>query len=207
MQDAHALAPHLEHVEIAIGIEGIAHVVAGDHHVDARVAEFVQRGDAAPARRAAGLAVLQEEVAHRQRNDAEPGARRGLDRPFALVVVLDCERTAVADQDAPGKAALERRLGDDAQRPGLRIGGFVDMEVEVPALALGEREQGDEAVAEFGDHEGDRAEDAGPVRLEHRFDVGHVRGVEREVDLEQRRGLKLDAAFPALARLRRAPAS
>ena len=39
------------------------------------------------------------------------------------------------------------------------------------------------------------------MRVEHRLDVGHVRGVEGEVDLEQRRSLQLDAAFPALARL------
>ena len=71
MQDARRLAIDLEHVEIAIGVERIARVVARDHHGDARGIELMQRRDAAPARRAAGHAILQIHVAHRQRHDRD----------------------------------------------------------------------------------------------------------------------------------------
>ncbi len=56
MQDPRRLAEDLEHVEIAIGVERVARVVARHHHGDARCLELVQRRDAAPARRAAGAA-------------------------------------------------------------------------------------------------------------------------------------------------------
>ena len=67
-----------------------------------------------------------------------------------LVLVLERQRAAMADQDAAGKAALDRRLRDDAKRTRGGIGGFVDVEIEVPALALGEREQNVEAFAQPG---------------------------------------------------------
>src|SRR5213082_2060550 len=55
MQDACRLAINLEHVEIAIGVERIARVVARDHHGDATGSELMQGSDAAPARRAAAM--------------------------------------------------------------------------------------------------------------------------------------------------------
>ena len=103
--------------------------------------QFMQRGDAAPARRAAGLAVLEEHIAHRQGHDAEPRARDGVDCPSPFVVLLQRERAAVADQDAARKAALDRHVGDDLERASGRIGAFVDVEVELPALALRELEE------------------------------------------------------------------
>ena len=75
MQDARRLAEDLEHVEIAIGVERVARVVARDHHGHARRLQFVQRRNAAPARRAAGLPVLQIHVAHRQADDGEARLR------------------------------------------------------------------------------------------------------------------------------------
>ena len=73
MQDAGRLAKHLEEIEIAIGVERIAGVVGGDHHGHAGRGQLVQRRDAAPARRAAGLAVLQVHVDERQRDDRDAG--------------------------------------------------------------------------------------------------------------------------------------
>ena len=148
MQDAHALAPDLHHVEIAIGVERIARVVAGDHRLDARRFQFVQRGDAAPARRAAGVPILQVHIAHRQRHDGEPGARDLLDHPLAR----SSSSWRASEQQwptriLPAKRCCRRRVGDDAERARGGIGGFVDMEIEVPALALGEREQSVERFA------------------------------------------------------------
>ena len=111
MQDAHALAPDLQHVEIAIGVEGIARVVAGDHHVDAGGAAVraarSRRASAACGRRAGPAGT----VAHRQRDDADARPRDELDRALARR-----RRPAAPSEQQwptrmwPGKRALERGL-------------------------------------------------------------------------------------------------
>ena len=146
MQDPRSFAPDFHHVEIAIGVKRIARVVARDHHIDAGGFQLMQRGDAAPTRRAAGRPVLQEHVAHRQADDAQAGARDGVDGPSPFVILLQRERAAVADQDGRGKAALDRHVGDDLERAGRGVGAFVDVEVERPALALGEIKDDAEAL-------------------------------------------------------------
>ena len=89
----------------------------------------------------------------------------------------------------PAKAARQRGFGDHAQRSGGGIGGFVDMKIEIPALAFGEREQPVEGALKLRDHIGHRADHAGPVEVDHRLDVGHMGLVQRQVDSEQRNGL------------------
>ena len=74
MQDARRHAVDLQHVEIAIGVERIARVVGGDRDRNAARLHLVQQRDAAPARRGAVVAaVLQIEIAHRQRHDRDAG--------------------------------------------------------------------------------------------------------------------------------------
>ena len=106
----------------------------------------------------------------------------------------------MADQDRPRKAALDRDVGDDLERPSRGIGAFVDVEVEFPALALREFEEDPESITQIRLHAEGGAENARPVSVEHRFDVGHVRGVRQMVDGEERRGLDVDPPKPALAR-------
>ena len=151
MENSNPLAPDLEHVEIAVSIKRIANVVAGDHDADARGLELMQRSHAAPARGAPAPPVLQEHVAHRQRHDTYPRFRNRLDRPPLFVLILERQRAAMADQDSPGEASPDRRLRDDAERTRGGIGGFIDVKIEVPALALGEREQNVEALAAGGE--------------------------------------------------------
>src|SRR5947209_916712 len=116
VQDARRLAIDLKHVEIAIGIERIARVVARDHYGDARGVELVQGRDATPARRAAGDAVLQIHVAHRQRHDRD--ARFGYlrDDRGTLTIVGERERAAVAGDDAPFELVPPRGVGDLPER-------------------------------------------------------------------------------------------
>jgi hypothetical protein len=141
MEDAGALPPHFDHVEIALWIKGIAGVVAGDHHIDARRLQFMEGGHPAPSRRAAVAAVLQIEIAHRQRDDIKTGARDEINGAFGFVLALTAQRTAMADQHAPGKAMVERGLRNQPQRDRRRIGGLVDMKIEVETLARGETEK------------------------------------------------------------------
>lgn len=81
MQDPHAFAPDLEHVEVAVGVEGIAHVVARDHNVDAGGLRRIQSSPVfsdrsnAPPGNPSGLAATAVPIAH-----AGAGGRLGLTR-------------------------------------------------------------------------------------------------------------------------------
>ena len=106
----------------------------------------------------------------------------------------------MADEDAALKSALNRHVGDDLERVRGGIGAFVDVEVELPALAVGEVEQNFEALAQARDRVSHRAKDSGSMGVEHRLDTGHVSRVQRELDAEKRRRLHFDPVAPALAR-------
>ena len=106
----------------------------------------------------------------------KPRARDRVDGPLPLVILLQRERAAVADQDGPRKATLDRHVGDDLERASCGIGAFVDVEVELPALALREFEEDSEPVAQIRLHADGGAENPRPISVEHRFDVGHVCG-------------------------------
>ena len=82
-----------------------------DRSMPARL-ELVQQRDAAPARRAAGGAVLQVHVAHRQADDGDAGLGDGAERRLDEVLRLDGERAAMA--------ALQAALEADAAPPSAR---------------------------------------------------------------------------------------
>ena len=75
------------------------------------------------------------------------------------------------------------------------------MEVELPPLPLREREQNFERLTQARSHVRHSAENLRSIGVERRLDVGHVDGVERELDHEQRNALQFDPAPPSLARL------
>ena len=70
--DPRRLAHHLEHVEIAVGVERIPGVVRrkADWHT-ARL-QFVHERHAPPARRTRSVTILQVHVAHGQAHDVHP---------------------------------------------------------------------------------------------------------------------------------------
>ena len=107
----------------------------------------------------------------------------------------------MADEDAPGETAFDRHFGDNSKRAGGRLAGFVDVEIELPPLTLGEREQNRERLAQARRHGRHRAENLRSIGVERRLDAAHVNGVERELGHEQRNALHLDPASPSLARL------
>ncbi len=73
LADPHCLLEDLVHVEVTVGAEGVAGIVAGEGQRDATGLDFVDQRDAAPARGAARLPALQIEVAHRQADDGDSG--------------------------------------------------------------------------------------------------------------------------------------
>ena len=66
----------------------------------------------------------------------------------------------MADENPPLKFARQSHLRDDAQRARRGIGGFVDMEIEVPAFALGEAEHDVQTFAHAHPDRGRRAENS-----------------------------------------------
>ena len=136
MQDARRHAVDLQHVEIAIGVERIARVVGGDGDRDAARLHLVQQRHAAPARRRAVLAaVLQVEIAHRQRHDGEAGLRHLVQRCQHVQVRLPRQRAAMADQDPALETVPDSRLGDLLQRDRGDVVGLVGVEIEVEPVA------------------------------------------------------------------------
>ena len=135
VKNAIRLAQDLEHVEIAIGIEGIAGVVAGDGGRHARRLQLVQRRDAAPARRQAWAAVLEIEVAHRQADDRQPRLRDLGDDAAGILLRGEGKRAAMPAQNLAGKAIADDRVGDALEVRACGAPDFVDMEVEVEPLA------------------------------------------------------------------------
>ena len=104
--------------------------------------QFVQRRHAAPTRRAAGVPILQEHIAHRQRDDVDPRPRDRLDRAPRLVRRPAAKASSnVRPGCVRGTVARSAVSAITAKRTRGRIGGFVDVEIEVPTLALGKREK------------------------------------------------------------------
>ncbi len=205
--DAHRLPPRVQHVAVAVGVERVAGVVARHRDAHARVPEFPQRRDAAPARGAAGRAVLEVHVHRRQAHDRDAGVaqQRGLLAERRLV--LQRQRTAMAAGDAPLVAVPHRGPRHGGQRRRGRVARFVDVEVDVEAALAGEGEQPVEQVVEVGElllvqarrGAGDAAHQAAALRHE----VGQLRAEGRAVDVErhQRHGLQRDPPRIGVAHL------
>ena len=90
----------------------------------------------------------------------------------------------MSDQNASGKFLRSRGLGDEAKRARRRVGGFVDMEIELPAFSIRKSEQNVQTFLQARDHKRDRAKNFRSMRVDHRFDIGHMRFVQREIDRE-----------------------
>ena len=78
----------------------------------------------------------------------DPGLRNRLDRPPLFARHPGARASSSGRPGCVRGSLADRRLGDDAERTRGGIGGFIDVEIEVPTLALSEREQNVEALAE-----------------------------------------------------------
>ena len=164
MQDAHRLAEHLQHVEVAIGIERVARIVGGDRDLDAARLHLVQQRDAAPAR-----------ACGRRGGPADTGctsAATTMAMPaFGDACRASSPRSVVglhARASSNGRRAMRPwkplRRAASAMRSSEQAAGsarLVDMEVEVEARARRRRcIIASSSLVEVGDHEGDGAEHA-----------------------------------------------
>ena len=73
MRDAHRLAIGVEYIVITVGKETVAAIITGRRDEDAALAHLLHDGDATPAWRAAGRAILQIHIDCRQRDDGNLG--------------------------------------------------------------------------------------------------------------------------------------
>ena len=197
MADAGGLAHHLDHVEVAIGVERVARVVGGEGDRDGALGHLVDERDAAPAwgPLASGLEV---EVAHRQRDDGDLGLRHQVERAPPLVVGLHRERAAMADRDGGIEVPLDHRLGDGAQGGDGGVARLVGVKVDRQAAFLRESEEAVEARLQVGHRIGDRAQHAAALGDQVR---GADVSVVHMVDADEAGGLQRDAAGPFLAQL------
>ena len=155
---------------------------------------------AAPARSAAGRAVLQVEIAHRQADHRDAGSGDEVQRAQRLVRLLRGERAAVPAEDPAGEAVAERRLRDVAKRPRRRIEGLVDVQIEIEAARAGEREQAIQLAIDRRVHVGHRAEDAALARDQVRERVAEA--VLQVLEVGERDRLERDPVPPRFAQLR-----
>ena len=145
MQDARALAEHLDRVEIAIGVERVAGIVRGDGDRDAGGAELVEQGDAAPARRAAPC-----RYGGPAGTCCTSAARRWRSRPRrrGRWWRAACPRPARrATQQWPAITLPVKPVSSTASADGLQRQraagslGLVDVEVEIEAQFVGRRRE------------------------------------------------------------------
>src|SRR5262249_54675109 len=125
MADPSRLAKHLDHVVVPEAVERVPAVVAGDRETDAAGRELVQQRDTTPARRAAGHAILQVEVAHRKTDHADVSLGDAIERLGDYIRGLDGQATAVTAHDAAGEPSAERGARQMRQRPRSDVAALV----------------------------------------------------------------------------------
>ncbi|MPL60722.1 hypothetical protein SDC9_06283 [bioreactor metagenome] len=200
MRDPRRLAHHLDHVEIAIGIERIAGVVGGEADVDAARSHLVHQRHPAPARRAAGRAVLQVHVAHRQADDIQPGLRDQIERARRLGLGLHGKRTAMPHRHRRVEAHFQRHLGDHLQRRDRGVAGLVDVEIGLQPAPRRMVEEHPQPPAQVGDRIGDGAKHAARA-FDDRRGAAEGAALLDHVDRHEARALQRDPPGPVLAQL------
>ena len=199
--DAHGLAVNLGHVIVPVGVEGVADIVARACHGNPGVHKVVQRRKPSPVRRAGeirALAVLEVEVAQRQRDDPYPRLLHQLDGRASPLGWLDGEAAAVPAHDRIGKLGPEDGLGHVTQHLGARIAVLVDMQVDPDPVLGGDRELAVDDLREVGDHHREAAEGRGSVLYGNLRDRLRA-GLGIKLGAGQGDGLQLDPAAPGLA--------
>ena len=160
MADSGRLAHHLQHVEVAVGVERIARVVGGEGDADPALLHLVHEGDAAPARCPRGSPALEVQVAHREAHHAQAGPGDEVEGRKRLGLLLDRERAAVAGGDRGVEPGLEHAFGHVAEVGGGRIAGLVHVQVHRHSALRSLVEQADEPGTKLGMRHDDAPEHA-----------------------------------------------
>src|SRR5208282_117948 len=131
VKNPHGLTEGINHVVIAISMERIAAIVAGDRDRYAALAHFVDRRDAAPARRAFTAPVLKIQVYGWQRDHRDTRLRAEIEGPAYLLFGLDRKAATMATDYTTRESVAQNCSGDMRERGRRRIAALVDMQIDV----------------------------------------------------------------------------
>ena len=131
VQNPHGLTEGINHVVIAISMERIAAIVAGDRHRYPALAHFVDRCDAAPARRPLTAQVLKIKTYGWQRDHRDTCLGAEIEGPTYLLFGLDREAATKATDYATLEAVAQNCSGDMRERGRRRIAALIDMQIDV----------------------------------------------------------------------------
>jgi hypothetical protein len=131
VQNPNSLTEGVDHVVIAIGVERIAAIVAGDRDRYAALAHFVDRRDAAPTRRPSIAPILKVKIYGRQRDHRDTRLGAEIEGSANLLLGLDRKAAAMATNHATLEAVAQNCRCDMRERGRRRIAALVDMEIDV----------------------------------------------------------------------------
>ena len=131
VQNPHGLTEGINHVVIAISMERIAAIVAGDRDRYPALAHFVDRCDAAPARRPLSAPVLKIKIYGWQRDHRDTRLGAEIEGPTYLFFGLDRKAATMATDYATLEAVAQNCSGDMRERGRRRIAALIDMQIDV----------------------------------------------------------------------------
>jgi hypothetical protein len=131
VQNPNGLTEGIDHVVIAVSVEWIAAIVAGDRDRYAMLAHFVDRRDTAPARRPSTAPVLKIEVYGRQRDHSDTRLGAEVEGSANLLLGLDRKAATMAANHATLEPVAQNCLRDMRERGRCRIAALVDMQIDV----------------------------------------------------------------------------
>jgi hypothetical protein len=131
VQYPHGLAEGINHVVIAISMERIAAIVAGDRYRYAAPAHFMDRRDAAPARRPSAAPILKIKIYGRQRDYRNTRLSAEIEGPAYLLFGLDRKAATMTTDDTTLEAVAQNCRANMRERGRRRIPALVDMQIDV----------------------------------------------------------------------------
>jgi hypothetical protein len=131
VQNPNGLTESIDHVVIAVGVERIAAIVAGDCHRYATLTHFMDRRDASPTRRPSTAPVLKVKIYGWQRDHRDTRLGAEIEGPANLLLGLDRKAAAMATDYATLEAVAQNCSSDARERGRCRIAALVDMQIDV----------------------------------------------------------------------------
>lgn len=131
VQNPNGLTEGIDHVMIAIGVERIAAIVAGDRDRYAVLTHFVDRRDATPARRPSTAPVLKVKIYGWQRDHRDTRLGAESEGSANLLFGLDRKAATMATNHATPEAVAQNCRRDMRERGRRRIAALVDMQIDV----------------------------------------------------------------------------
>ena len=201
LRDTDCLRENLDRIEVAVGVERIAGVIASDGDGDARSRKFVQQGYASPARRSTRLlAILQIHVAHRERDDRDAGRGHTGNRAFRISCGPAGEAATMTGGDTSLPAEANGRFRNRFKRVGVRIVCLVGVKIEIEVAVARQSEDAIERWARIRIVDNNGTQDTAVISNE----VGKAFAFFNRVTIKhgERNTLQGNAARPAIAHLR-----